>query len=57
MLGECNGFRSLLGSEVGVGVGMRDGPKQRLGVSWFVFWINVLCMIVFFLCSEIEFCY
>ena len=31
MLGECNGFRSLLGSEVGVGVGMRDGPKQRLG--------------------------
>ena len=35
MLSECNGFRSLLGSEVGVG--MRDGPKQRLGVSWFVF--------------------
>ena len=27
----CNGFRSLLGSEVGVGVGMRDGPKQKLG--------------------------
>ena len=37
MLSECNGFRSLLGSEVGVGVGMRDWPKQRLGVSWFVF--------------------
>lgn len=37
MLSDCNGFRSLLGSEVGVRGGMRDGPKQRLGVSWFVF--------------------
>ena len=36
ILRECNGFRSLLGSEVG-SQGMRDGPKKRLGVSWFVF--------------------
>ena len=52
MSSECNGFRLLLGSEVwvGVGVGMRDGPKQRLGGELVCFWNNVLFMIVFFVC-------
>ena len=34
---------------------MRDGPKQRPGGELVCFWINVLCMIVFFCAWRFDF--
>ena len=49
ILREWNGFKSLLGSEVGMG--MRDGPKPRLGVSCFVF-RSMFSVWLFFFCAR-----